>query len=187
MLDKIVQDYTPRLRAYIRTQVANSDDAEDILQEVFYQLAKTTAGNAGAIEKVSAWLYRVARNAILNFWRKRRESPLLISEPSDDEAACGNLSDILFCPANSEPDNVYLRKLVWRELSGPGRTAAPAKRGVLPLGVRGHAGQGYRGRHGRAGVDRALAQALRRHPPPRPPHGTLHRITQLLNQHSPTL
>ena len=116
MLDKIVQDYTPRLRAYIRTQVANSDDAEDILQEVFYQLAKTTAGNAGAIEKVSAWLYRVARNAILNFWRKRRESPLLISEPSDDEAACGNLSDILFCPANSEPDNVYLRKLVWREL-----------------------------------------------------------------------
>ena len=75
-IGEIVAEYTPRLFRYIRSLVKSSEDAEDILQEVFYQLARASGDEGSEIERVSSWLYRVARNTILNFWRKRREISL---------------------------------------------------------------------------------------------------------------
>src|SRR5713101_8463867 len=60
-----------RLRNFIRRRVANIDDAEDILQDVFYELVEATR-LMKPIEHVSAWLFRVARNRITDLFRKKK-------------------------------------------------------------------------------------------------------------------
>src|ERR1700730_10504845 len=60
-----------RLQRFIRKRVADIDDAEDILQDVFYELVEATRLMT-PIEHVSAWLYRVARNRITDLFRLRR-------------------------------------------------------------------------------------------------------------------
>lgn len=107
----IVAEYTPRLLGYIRSQVNSREDAEDILQEVFYQLARVSNENATEIERVSSWLYRVARNSILNFWRKKREVSFDTEDP-----VCEEIAQTLFCNPQDAPDIVLLRNLVWEEL-----------------------------------------------------------------------
>lgn len=70
---EIVAEYAPRLLGCIQSRILNREDAEDILQDVFYQLARVSNEDRSEIERISSWLYRVARNSILNFWRKKRE------------------------------------------------------------------------------------------------------------------
>lgn len=107
----IVAEYSPRLFSYIHSQVRCREDAEDILQDVFYQLARASADSNNGIERISSWLYRVARNSVLNFWRKKRE----VSIDTEDEI-CEAMAQTLFCAPHDAPDSVYLRKLVWQEL-----------------------------------------------------------------------
>ena len=57
-----------RLFGFIKQRVASTEDAEDILQDVFYQFA----GSAEPIEQASSWLYRVARNKIIDNYRKQK-------------------------------------------------------------------------------------------------------------------
>src|SRR5246127_2287319 len=72
-----------RLRNFIRRRVADPSDAEDILQEVFYELVETYR-LMKPIEQVGAWLFRVARNRITDLFRKKRPEalgdPPIISE-----------------------------------------------------------------------------------------------------------
>lgn len=110
-IENIVVEYTPRLLGYIRSQVSSREDAEDILQDVFYQLARASGEGGSEIERVSSWLYRVARNSVLNFWRKKREIPL----ETEDEV-CEDIAATLFNTSPDSPDTVYLRRLVWQEL-----------------------------------------------------------------------
>lgn len=107
----IVTEYTPRLLGYIRTQVHSREDAEDILQDVFYQLARVSNDESSEIERISSWLYRVARNSILNFWRKKRE----VSFDTED-SVCEEIAQTLFCNPQDAPDIVFLRNLIWEEL-----------------------------------------------------------------------
>lgn len=64
-----------RLRNFIRRRVPNQSDAEDILQDVFYEFVAAYR-LPEPIEQVGAWLYRVARNRIIDRFRKKREEPL---------------------------------------------------------------------------------------------------------------
>src|SRR5690348_14534079 len=72
-----------RLRNFIRKRVGDAADAEDILQEVFYELLESTK----PIEQVTAWLFRVASNRIIDLFRKQKRKPLSIDDllPSPDE------------------------------------------------------------------------------------------------------
>lgn len=110
-IEDVFDEYSPRLLGFIRSQVNSREDAEDILQDVFYQLARTSADGNTEIERVSSWLYRVARNSVLNFWRKKRE---LSFDVEDD--VCEDIAQTLFCSNQDAPDMVLLRKLVWQEL-----------------------------------------------------------------------
>lgn len=110
-IENIVTEYAPRLLGYIRSQVGCQEDAEDILQDVFYQLARASTEEGTEIERISSWLYRVARNSVLNFWRRKREVML---EPED--IVCEDIARTLFCVPPDAPDTVFLRKLVWQEL-----------------------------------------------------------------------
>lgn len=107
----IFTEYSTPLLRYIRSKVSSREDAEDILQDVFYQLARTSADGGSEIERVSSWLYRVARNSVLNFWRKKREVSL-----DTDDTVCEDIARTLFCNPADMPDIVFLRKLVWQEL-----------------------------------------------------------------------
>ncbi len=68
----IVTGYSRRLMGFIRKRVASEADAEDVLQDVFYQLL----GNKEPIDQITAWLFTVARNKIIDRSRKKQTVPL---------------------------------------------------------------------------------------------------------------
>ncbi|MBK8682625.1 MAG: hypothetical protein IPN31_12100 [Bacteroidetes bacterium] len=68
-----VSNESPRLFRLIRGKVATDEDAQDILQDVFYQLSNNSA-IAESIENMAAWLFRVARNRIIDTYRKRNRN-----------------------------------------------------------------------------------------------------------------
>src|SRR5436305_15149627 len=80
-----------RLRAFIRQRVADASDAEDILQEVLYELVEAVRLMT-PIEQVGAWLFRVARNRIIDLFRKR--APEAPRDVTDDDDAFA-LEDLL--------------------------------------------------------------------------------------------
>jgi RNA polymerase sigma factor (sigma-70 family) len=117
-LEKLIVEYRPQLKAFIRKRVNNREDAEDILQDVFYQLTKTVNAAVNPIEEVAAWLFRVARNMIVNREIKKREEALPVSrnEEGEDEML-RDFSEVLFNSETSpSPETEYLRSLVWEEL-----------------------------------------------------------------------
>ena len=68
---EIIQNYGSRLQGFIRKRVRNIEDADDILQEVYYQLADTDR-LLKPIDQIAAWLFTVARNRITDLYRKRK-------------------------------------------------------------------------------------------------------------------
>jgi RNA polymerase sigma factor (sigma-70 family) len=109
-----------RLLNFILRRVRSPEDAEDILQDVFYQLV-TSYGVTDPIEKLTAWLFTVARNKIVDWYRKRRPAASIsrgVANVEGDDGASGplNLEDILFDPAEG-PDQAFARSVVWSELA----------------------------------------------------------------------
>lgn len=102
-----------RLLEFIRRRVRTQEDAEDILQDVFYQLA-TSYSVTEPIEKITSWLFTVARNKIIDWYRKKRPESLQRGE--GNQAVPLNLEDILYDPRQN-PDRVYARSMVWTELA----------------------------------------------------------------------
>lgn len=111
----IVKDYGSRLKGFIRKRVQNNDDADDILQEVFYQLAEADR-LLKPIDQMAAWLFTVARNRITDLYRKKKTEsmPEFLSE-TDDNNLFGEISTLMFDNGRS-PEDDYLRSLVWIEL-----------------------------------------------------------------------
>jgi RNA polymerase sigma factor (sigma-70 family) len=111
----IVKQYQVRLRNFVRQRVSSKEDAEDILQEVFYRLAKMDSLSL-RIEIVAAWLYRVALNQIINRKAKRHEKvcPVWQSE-GDEDVVLQDFAEIMF-DSSASPESEYLRSLVWNEL-----------------------------------------------------------------------
>lgn len=104
-----------RLRNFIRSRVRDEADAEDILQEVFYELVETYR-LMKPVEQVSAWLFRVARNRIIDLFRKRKPETLE-SEISGtaEEGETLTLEDLLPSP-DGGPEAVYARTVLLEEL-----------------------------------------------------------------------
>lgn len=115
-IQETVKKESPRLLDFIRRRIPDADDAEDILQDVFYQLIETYR-LFKPIEDVGAWLFTVARNKITDRFRKKKpeslEKQLLRSHEEEGEML--NLADIL--PAqNDAPETKMLRTAVMEEL-----------------------------------------------------------------------
>jgi RNA polymerase sigma factor (sigma-70 family) len=115
-VEKLVKEHQPQLKSFICKRVSNKEDAEDILQDVFYQLIKTVENTANPIEQVTAWLYRVTRNTIINKGKKKQEEEMPVSGYDDEGSILKDFSEILFSDGNPTPETEYLRSLVWREL-----------------------------------------------------------------------
>jgi RNA polymerase sigma factor (sigma-70 family) len=132
---QLIAEHRPKLKAFIRKRVANSEDAEDILQDVFYQFLKTVENTMNPIEQVSAWLYRVARNLIINKGVKKREEawPVYRSSDSDDEML-DDFSELLFSGETSpSPETEYLHSLFWVELENALAELPPEQREIFEL------------------------------------------------------
>jgi RNA polymerase sigma factor (sigma-70 family) len=116
-LEKLIAEYRPQLKSFIRRRVGNAEDVEDILQDVFYQLIKTVETAIHPIEQASAWLYRVTRNTIINRKKKRREEELHAQRYDEDGFLTEDSSDILFSDDEPEtPETEYLRSLIRQKL-----------------------------------------------------------------------
>ena len=112
-LERAVQTERPRLFDFIRRRVRTNEDAEDILQDVLLQLASSYSITE-PIEKLTSWLFTVARNRVIDWYRKRR--PESLPRDLDDPSLPLNLDQILYDPTQN-PDRLYARSLVWTELS----------------------------------------------------------------------
>jgi RNA polymerase sigma factor (sigma-70 family) len=110
-----IASYGKSLLGFIRKRVKSDADAEDILQDVWYQFSSVV--NAGPIEQTSAWLYRVAKDKIIEKLKKLsetlRDDMLPAAEGEDDDAP--DFKAILLAEA-STPETQYLRNLFWEQL-----------------------------------------------------------------------
>ncbi|MBI2270748.1 MAG: sigma-70 family RNA polymerase sigma factor [Bacteroidetes bacterium] len=117
-IGQVVQKEQKRLLDFIRKRVPSEEDAEDILQDVFYQLTESYR-LMKPIEQVSAWLFTVARNKITDMFRKKKpdnfSSLTFDNQNSDDEGEIFSIADYL--PDASEgPEAAYLRKVILNTL-----------------------------------------------------------------------
>jgi RNA polymerase sigma factor (sigma-70 family) len=97
-----------RLRKFIRRRVLDAGDAEDVLQDVFYELVQAYRMMKPA-EQMTAWLYRVARNRIVDLFRRRKTVSL--NAPVGDEDGSEELEDLL-PSADAGPDSLYARNVM---------------------------------------------------------------------------
>src|SRR5579863_4486181 len=105
-----------RLRNFIRRRVADEADAEDILQDVFYELIEAYR-LMKPIEQVGAWLFRVARNRIIDRFRKKKPEPLATARDPEagDEDSSLSLEEFLPSPS-AGPEAEYARSVLLEEL-----------------------------------------------------------------------
>lgn len=114
-LDDIIRQNQPKLHRYVRGRVSNSDEADDIVQDTLYQFVRTIRALDNPIAHVSAWLYTVAHNLIVNHHRQQREEQILTTD-DDGEPYMHDLSEILAADDVENPDMQMLRQMVWAEL-----------------------------------------------------------------------
>jgi RNA polymerase sigma factor (sigma-70 family) len=104
-----------RLRQFIRTRVADDGDAEDIFQEVFYELIDAYR-LMKPVEQVGAWLFRVARNRIIDLFRKRRPAVLGNDSVAASEDGEARPWEELLPSPDAGPEAAYARGVLLEEL-----------------------------------------------------------------------
>jgi len=109
-----IEERQPRLRSFIRGRVPDVADAEDILQDVLFELVESYRAPQ-PVEQVGAWLYRVARNRITDFFRRKRPEALADAMDAGGEDELGSLEDLLPSP-EAGPEAAYARSVLLDEL-----------------------------------------------------------------------
>jgi RNA polymerase sigma factor (sigma-70 family) len=104
-----------RLGNFIRRRVRDPSEAEDILQDVFGEFVQAYRLPA-PIEQASAWLFRVARNRIIDRFRKKKEQPLTESDDDPDEASDDYRLDLALPALDAGPEALYARSVVLEAL-----------------------------------------------------------------------
>jgi len=113
-ISEVVEQEQSRLRRFIRRRVPDASDAEDILQEVFYELVDANR-LLMPIEHVTGWLFRVARNRITDLFRQRRPEPFGDAVGADGDEERARLEDLLPSP-DAGPDALYARRVLLEEM-----------------------------------------------------------------------
>jgi len=103
-----------RLLAYIRRWIADAAEAEDILQESLYELVLAYR-MMQPVEQAGAWLARVARNRIIDRFRRRSSRPRAVAAPADEEDPGASLADLLPAAA-AGPEAEVMRDILLKEI-----------------------------------------------------------------------
>ncbi|MDV3750175.1 RNA polymerase sigma factor [Elizabethkingia anophelis] len=112
-LSEVVKDYGSQLFRFIKGKVSKTEDAEDILQEVWYQTSRLT--NIDDLENVGAWLYSVTRNKITDNYRKKK-SDSLEDYTYEDEDGSFSIKEILLADDSNNPELKMFKDIFWDEL-----------------------------------------------------------------------
>src|SRR2546422_7863421 len=113
-ISEIIAEERSRLRNFIRRRVPDPRDAEDILQDVFYELVEANR-LLMPIEHVTGWLFHVARNRITDLFRKKRPESFSDTVVADEDDELLQLEDLLPSP-DAGPEALYARNLLLEEL-----------------------------------------------------------------------
>jgi RNA polymerase sigma factor (sigma-70 family) len=111
-ITNVVGEYGNRLFNFIRGRVPTTEDAEDIIQEVWYQFSKVV--DIDSIEQVSGWLYRVARNRITDNFRKKKN--VLIDDYQYENGDGNNFIPEFLLADNHSPETALIREFFWEAL-----------------------------------------------------------------------
>lgn len=120
-LDEIIRDNTPRLRSFVKSMVSNSDDADDIVQDTFYQFLRTISIMDNPIGQVTSWLYTVAHNLVINHGKKHSAISMTNAKTNtaaddEDTSFMEELSEVMVASDHESPEVLMLRGMVWEEL-----------------------------------------------------------------------
>jgi RNA polymerase sigma factor (sigma-70 family) len=113
-ISEVVERERSRLRNFIRGRVPDPRDAEDVLQDVFYELVEANR-LLMPIEHVTGWLFRVARNRITDLFRKKRPESFSDTAVADEDDEPLQLEDLL-PSAGAGPEALYARNALLDEL-----------------------------------------------------------------------
>jgi len=113
-ISEVVKRERFRLRNFIRRRVPDPRDAEDILQEVFYELVEANR-LLMPIEHVTGWLFRVARNRITDLLRKKKPVSFSDAAAEDEAGELLRIEDLLPSP-DAGPEALYIRHVLLDEL-----------------------------------------------------------------------
>ncbi|HTL08411.1 MAG TPA: sigma-70 family RNA polymerase sigma factor [Chitinophagaceae bacterium] len=127
-ITRVINDYSRRLLGFIRKRVTNEADAEDILQDVFFQLI----GNTQPIEQLTAWLFTVARNKITDRQRKKKPTALEDLYPAVEDDIAFDWTEIFFDETDN-PETAYLRNIFWEALNNALDELPPEQKDVFVL------------------------------------------------------
>lgn len=131
-ITEIVKKYKSRLQGFIRKRVNTVEDADDILQDVFFQLAEADQ-YLKPIDQMTGWLYTVTRNRITDWYRKKKTESLRdYTDDDDTDNILDEISELMF-DNGSTPETEYLRSLVWAELEIALAQLPPEQREVFEL------------------------------------------------------
>jgi RNA polymerase sigma factor (sigma-70 family) len=104
-----------RLRNFIRRRVPDAGDAEDILQDVFYELVEAYR-MVKPVEQVTAWLFRIARNRITDMFRKKAREGTRTRTSDVVEEGEELLLEELLPSLDAGPDAAYFRSVLLEEI-----------------------------------------------------------------------
>jgi RNA polymerase sigma factor (sigma-70 family) len=127
LISQALERDRPRLRSFIRKHVADTGEAEDILQDVFYELLEAYR-LMKPVEHVTAWLFRVARNRMVDLFRRKK--PASLNSPASVEEDGDTLEDLL-PSADAGPEAAYARNLLLDALEEALEELPPAQREVF--------------------------------------------------------
>src|SRR5438034_6186964 len=117
-ISEIVAEQRSRLRNFIRRRVPDPSDAEDIVQEVFYELVEANR-LLMPIERVTGWLFRVARNRITDLFRKKKPETFSDMAVEDEDGELLQIEDLLPSPFDrfgAGPAAIHFRNVLLDEL-----------------------------------------------------------------------
>jgi len=118
-VERAWQEYQRKLYSFIRTRVDTSEDAEDILNDVFASLIRKTGDNETP-DNIASWLYRVTKNRIVDYYRAKirfEELPEDLASESADTNIIGQLSSCILPMIQALPDT-YQQPLILSEVEG---------------------------------------------------------------------
>ena len=113
-ISEIIAQQRSRLRNFIRRRVPDPSDAEDIVQEVFYELVEANR-LLMPIEHVTGWLFRVARNRITDLFRKKKPESFSDAAVEGEGGEVLQIEDLLPSP-DAGPEALYVRNALLDEL-----------------------------------------------------------------------
>ena len=111
-ISNAIQEFGEKLFGFVRRKVKSTEDAEDILQEVWFQLSNLD--DIAELDNVSAWLYEVARNKITD--KARKKTNLALEDyVYESEDGGFNFKEILLLDDSNNPELAFFKEMFWKE------------------------------------------------------------------------